>query len=66
MTSEQITLSKISSMIYDHAVKDPNVLGEVLLDYTFVDERTPSENKMSPELQAICSRNWTVHVICEH
>ena len=53
-------------MIYDHAVKDPNVLGEVLLDYTFVDERTPSENKMSPELQAICSRNWTVHVICEH
>ena len=38
MTSEQITLSKISSMIYDHAVKDPNVLGEVLLDYTFVGE----------------------------
>jgi hypothetical protein len=36
MTSKQITLSKIAQMIYDQAVKNPNILGEVLLDYTFV------------------------------
>jgi len=36
MTSKQITLSKIAHIIYDLAVKDPNVLGEALLDYTFV------------------------------
>jgi hypothetical protein len=32
----------------------------------FVDERTPSENKIATALQAICSRNSIVHAFREH
>jgi len=38
MTSKQITLSKITHMICDHVFEDANILGEVLLRYTFVGE----------------------------